>query len=117
MPQQLVDPSKPLGRPEWVDKLNAEGRMWHGAGMLREMAPLDERSLLDAAMSMTGLTDFGEDDWREPFAVLLTSLEEEPELPLTGRLATRSEIILWLRTRLMLRTCSSAILRSSTYRS
>jgi hypothetical protein len=102
MPQQLVDPSKPLGRPEWVAKLNEEGRMWAGAGMLREMVPLDQRSLLDAAKSMTGLSDFGEDDWREPFEVLLKSLEEEAELTLTGRLATRSEIILWLRTRLML---------------
>ena len=102
MPQQLVDPGKPLGRPEWVAKLNEEGRMWQGAGMLREMVPLDERSLMDAAKSMTGLNDFGEDDWREPFAVLLESLEEEAELTLTGRLATRSEIVLWLRTRLML---------------
>jgi hypothetical protein len=102
MPQQLVDPQKPLGRPEWVAKLNEEGRMWQGAGMLREMAPLDERSLIDAAKTMTGLDDFGEDDWREPFEVLLKSLEEEAELTLTGRLATRSEMILWLRTRLML---------------
>jgi hypothetical protein len=102
MPQQLVDPQKPLGRPEWVAKLNDEGRMWQGAGMLREMVPLDQRSLMDGAKTMTGLTDFGEDDWREPFEVLLKSLEEEAELTLTGRLATRSEIVLWLRTRLML---------------
>ena len=102
MAQTLVDPQKPLGRPEWVETLNQEGRMWAGAGMLREMVPLDERSLQDAAKSMTGLTDFGEDDWREPFEVLLKSLEDEAELNLTGRLATRSELLLWLRTRLKL---------------
>jgi len=102
MPQQLVDPQKPLGRPEWVAKLNDEGRMWQSANMMREMVPLDDNSLLSAAKTMTGLGDFGEDDWREPFGVLLKSLEEEAELTLTGRLATRSEIILWLRTRLML---------------
>src|SRR5471032_1903349 len=102
MAQKLVDPSKPLGRPEWVDKLNAEGRMWQGAGMLHEMVPLDADGLLDSARSLTGLTDFGEDDWREPFAVLLKALDEEAELTLTGRLATRSELLLWLRTRLKL---------------
>ena len=76
--------------------------MWAGAGMLREMAPLDAASLLDGARRLTGLTDFGEEDWREPFAVLLQSLEDEAELTLTGRLATRSELLLWLRTRLKL---------------
>src|SRR5690348_16117985 len=102
MPQQLVDPSKPLERPEWVARLNEEGRMWQGAGMLREMVPLDAASLLGAARTLTGLDDFGEEDWCEPFAVLLKSLEEEAELTLTGRLATRSELLLWLRTRLKL---------------
>jgi hypothetical protein len=102
MAQKLVDPSKPLTRPEWVDKLNAEGRMWAGVAMLREMVPLDADSLIASARNLTGLDDFGEDDWREPFAVLLKSLENEAELTLTGRLATRSEILLWLRTRLKL---------------
>lgn len=102
MSQALVDPNKPLARPEWVAKLNEEGRMWDGAGMLGEMVPLDEASLLDGARRITGLTDFGEDDWREPFTVLLKSLEDEAQLNLTGRLATRSELLLWLRTRLKL---------------
>jgi hypothetical protein len=102
MAQELVDPRKPLGRPEWVARLNDEGRMWQAGGMLSELVPLDERSLLDGARTMTGLDDFGADDWREPFAVLLRALEEEAQLTLTGRLAARSEILLWLRTRLML---------------
>jgi hypothetical protein len=102
MAQELVDPAKPLGRPEWVARLNDEGRMWQAGGMLAEMVPLDERSLLESARRITGLDDFGEDDWREPFGVLLRALEDEAELTLTGRLATRSEILLWLRTRLML---------------
>lgn len=102
MAQTLVDPSKPLGRPEWVAGLNAEGRLWQAGGMLREMVPLDERSLLDGARTITGLDDFGDESWREPFSVLLKALEDEAELTLTGRLATRSELLLWLRTRLML---------------
>jgi len=102
MAQDLVDPGKKLDRPEWVARLNDEGRMWGKAGMLAEMVPLDERSLLDGARGLTGFDDFGDDDWREPFGILLKSLEEEAQLTLTGRLATRSELLLWLRTRLKL---------------
>jgi hypothetical protein len=102
MTQKLVDPRKPLGRPEWVEKLNAEGRMWAEASMLGQVVPLDEASLLESARQLTGLDDFGEEDWREPLGVLLRALEEEAELTLTGRLATRSELLLWLRTRLKL---------------
>ncbi len=102
MAQNLVDPGKPIGRPEWVAKINFEGELWAKAAMLREMVPLDEASLLNSARRMVGLEDFGEDDWREPFGVLIRSLEEEAELNLMGRLATRSELLLWLRTRLKL---------------
>lgn len=102
MARDLVDPGKPIPRPEWVERVNAEGRMWADAGMLSQLVPLDERSLLDAARALTGLTDFSGDDWREPFGVLLRSLEEEAQLNLMGRLAARSEILLWLRTRLLL---------------
>jgi hypothetical protein len=80
MAQKLVNPSNPLTRPEWVDKLNTEGRIWAGAAMLREMVPLDADSLIASARNLTGLDDFGEDDWREPFAVLLKSLEDERDI-------------------------------------
>ena len=102
MSQDLVDPKKPIERPVWVQGINDEGRLWQHAHMLGEMVPLDEPSLLASARRMTGLDDFGEDDWREPFRVLIKSLEEEAQLNLMGRLATRSELVLWLRTRLML---------------
>ena len=100
MKQTLVDPSKPLPRPEWVRGINAEGRMWQAIGVLRQMVPLDRDSLLAAARSSTGLEDFGDDDWQEPFAVLVRALEEEAELNLMGRLCTRSELINLLQNRL-----------------
>jgi len=102
MPQDLVDPRKPIPRPEWVEGINREGRFWERAGMFAEMVPLDARSLLESARRITGLDDFGQDDWREPFDVFLKALEDEARLNLMGRLATRSEILLWLRTRLQL---------------
>jgi hypothetical protein len=102
MAQDLVDPRKAIPRPEWVRGVNEEGERWARAGMLREMVPLDADSLTTAARRLTGLDDFGEDDWREPFAVLVRALDEEAGLNLMGRLATRSECLLWLRTRLQL---------------
>jgi hypothetical protein len=62
--------------------------------------PLDEASLLAHAERTTGLADFGDDLWREPFRVLVTSLEEEAQLTLMGRLMARNDILLWLGTRL-----------------
>ena len=64
------------------------------------VVPLDENSLLDSAMHNTGLSDFGDDDWREPFRVLIKSLEEEAELHLMGRLWARSAILILLESRL-----------------
>ena len=62
--------------------------------------PLDEASLLQHACQTTGLNDFGDALWREPFRVLVQSLEEEAQLTLMGRLMARSDIVLWLSARL-----------------
>lgn len=55
---------------------------------------------IEAATKATGLTDFGADDWREPFSVLIRSLAEEGELNLFGRLMTRSDLLITLQARL-----------------
>ncbi len=102
MTELLVDPKAPLPRPEWIDQINAEGRMWKAAGMLRDMVPLDMDSLIAAARRETGLHDLGDPDWEEPLSVLIDALEHEAELNLMGRMATRSEMILLLRNRLKL---------------
>jgi hypothetical protein len=88
---------QPPPRPDWVQRINDEG-----AGMdIRGVVPLDERSLLDAAMRSTGLSDFGDDDWREPFQVFISSLEQEAQLNLLGRIRTRQDILQLLEARLM----------------
>jgi hypothetical protein len=61
---------------------------------------LDERSLLETAMANTGLSDFGDDDWREPFRILLDDLERHAALHLVGRLMTRSDLLVHLEGRL-----------------
>lgn len=86
----------PSPHPEWLNMMNREGSYLN----LAAVVPLDEDSLLVHAQRATGLQDFGDDLWREPFSVLVTSLEQEAQLTLMGRLMARSDIILWLSTRL-----------------
>ena len=88
----------PPERPEWVQRINDEGRCMN----IRSVVPLDERSLIEAAVRSTGLSDFGLDEWREPFAIFLKALDDEAELNLLGRLRTRSEILLLLEARLQI---------------
>src|SRR5438046_1657183 len=89
---------QPPPRPEWVQRINEEGYCMDISGVV----PLDEKSLLESAMRSTGLSDFGVDDWREPFRILLKSLDEEAELNLMGRIRTRSEILNTLEARLQI---------------
>ena len=86
----------PPPRPDWVERVNAEGRFLDLAGVV----PLDEASLLATATANTGLSDFGDDDWREPFGVLLKSLAEEAQLTLMGRIMTRTDLLMFLEARL-----------------
>jgi hypothetical protein len=92
--------SSPLWRapphPDWLSTANREGSYFN----LSAVVPLDEASLLGHARQATGLEDFGDDLWREPFLVLVKSLEEEAQLTLMGRLMARNDIVLWLSTRL-----------------
>ena len=83
-------------RPEWVARMNEEGL----AHDLKSLVPLDAESLIAYAVRNTGLDNFGDDEWREPFAILLQGLEEEARLTLAGRLLTRSDLILFLEARL-----------------
>ena len=87
---------QPPTRPDWVRRVNEEGRYLD----LKSVVPLDENSLLAQAKANTGLSDFGADDWHEPFQKLLKSYEEESSLHLLGRLMARSDLILYLQARL-----------------
>jgi hypothetical protein len=98
--QVMKEPSSPLWtpppHPDWLVAMNREGSYLN----LESVVPLDEASLLQHACRATGLADFGDELWRQPFRVLIKSLEEEAQLTLMGRLMARSDIILWLSTRL-----------------
>lgn len=83
-------------RPDWVQRINEEGRYLD----LKSVVPLDEDSLIRHAKANTGLSDFGSDDWYEPFKVLIKSYDEESNLSLMGRLMTRSDLLMHLQARL-----------------
>lgn len=83
-------------RPTWVTRVNAEADCFD----MPALVPLDADSLIGWAKRNTGLDDFGDDAWREPFSVLLDGLEGEADLHLMGRMAARAEILNWLQNRL-----------------
>ena len=65
-----------------------------------------------------GLSDFGSDDWYEPFRIFVRALEDESELTLIGRLMTRSDILMHLEARLRIEdVVQNAIPRSNRKKS
>ena len=87
--------------------LRAVVRSTNPAGALLErtgISPvsLDEEALLAAARRATGLTDMGDESFREPLRLVLQGLEREARLTLVGRLAARGDVVGLLGTRLCL---------------
>ncbi|MBK7249437.1 MAG: sulfotransferase [Gammaproteobacteria bacterium] len=64
------------------------------------MNELDEASLLAEACERTGLTDFGDDTFREPLGKLLEAIEREAHLTAAGRAGQRTRIVGLLAARL-----------------
>ncbi|MDT0577133.1 sulfotransferase [Croceicoccus sp. F390] len=86
----------PPPRPDWLKTFLDESKAWNG----KAVAPLQADELIETAIRQTGFNDFGPDDWREPFHILVKAIEEEADLNLFGRLWTRQELVMFLETRL-----------------
>jgi hypothetical protein len=91
MPEDLTWTPPP--RPEWLATFNDEGRHMD----IRNLVPLQPDELIETARRATGFDDFGDDRWREPFQILLKSLEDDAELNFFGRLMARSDVLIWLK--------------------
>ena len=74
------------------------GRMLGSTGA--RLVQLDEQRLLDEAQRRVRLEDFGDSSFREPFRLLLRSLETEAGLSFLGRVAARQDILRLLSHRL-----------------
>ena len=83
-----------------VRGLNAVGRALGRVGV--KPVRLDLGHILAAAARSTRLSDFGGDAFRDPLSRLLTSLEEESRLTLTGRLIAQRDVLRTLENRLRL---------------
>lgn len=90
---------RPEPRPAWVQRINRAGL---GLADPAAVVPLDEASLIEAAQSATGFEDFGPDEWREPFRLLLSDIAEHACLNTVGRILARYDIIRSLTVRLQM---------------
>ena len=50
----------------------------------------------------TGLSDFGDDEWRPHFRTLIRLIEDEAKLHFFGRVLTRSDLLIYLQARLQI---------------
>ena len=88
-----------LPRPDWVRRIND---MAPGVGGAAALVSLDPEEIVAAAVAATGLDDFGEPTWEEPFRRLVTSIDEEARCHVVGRLMCRHDLIRHLGTRLQI---------------
>ncbi len=95
--QTSTDYTKPY-RPFRVALANRAGRLARKAGL---GGRLDVDRIIDAARRKTGLSDFGDEWFREPLAVLVKSINEEANLTTVGYAVQRSRIVSALATRLL----------------
>lgn len=85
-------------RPDWVRRINA---MASGIGGEGALVALDADELIAAAVAATGLDDFGEPTWEEPFRRLVESIDTEARCTVVGRLMCRHDLLRHLSTRLL----------------
>jgi hypothetical protein len=95
----MLQPDRP-NRSMLLRLLNAAGRRFlkNGFAWLR----LDEKTLIDKACERTGLSDFGDDSFREALRVLLRAYETEADLNFVGRICVHSDTVRLLSNRLQL---------------
>ena len=88
-----------IKRPFVVTFINTIGRLLNTVGI--SPVHLDEQKLLKKAQKNTGLSDYGDNDFREGLSVLLASLENEAELNLLGRIMAAKQVLNLLQNRLL----------------
>ncbi|MEZ4277997.1 MAG: sulfotransferase [Myxococcota bacterium] len=93
--------SRPAPLPLQFRAINAVGALGRSLGL--PLAPLDERSILDAGIRLAGgLDDFGTGPFFEPLKRLVDSLENEARLSFLGRNIARGTMVESVRNRLCL---------------
>jgi hypothetical protein len=94
-PVRIDDLADPRFSPEVTEMLTAM------AAMAPEMR-LEPEVLMEAATTATGLSDFGDDRFREPLGVLCNALRTEAGLSAPGVVTDYSQIVQLLKNRLLI---------------
>jgi hypothetical protein len=89
-----IHPRPPLG----LRLFNRVGGTLRRAGV--PLIRLDESDLMARASRRSGLTDFGDDKFREPLRLLLDSFERDAHLTTLGRVIARTDLVRLLANRL-----------------
>lgn len=83
---------QPGPRPDWVQALHqVTDPSW---------IRLEAEEIADEARQRTGLSDFGGEDFWEPYRIFVAALQEEAQLHTLGRLIVRDDLSNWLQNRL-----------------
>jgi hypothetical protein len=87
-----------LGDPRLPFALRALNTL--GGPIAPRLLSLDPGDLLAAASARTGLSEYGDPSFREPFSVLLEALERDAQLSALGRISARALVLQLLSNRL-----------------
>lgn len=88
--------SREVPQADWARNLNTLGRHVNAESLV----PISDQGLLSSASEHTGLSDFGDDGFREHLSALVDSLNNEAQLTLVGRLIAKAELSRFLHSRL-----------------
>lgn len=94
-PEIRIDLTHPQFTPAVAEMLAAGAE-------LADSCPLEEEALLTAARTETGLDDFGDPSFLEPFRLLLRTFVEEGQLSAMGRVTMHTQFVQLLRNRLLI---------------
>jgi hypothetical protein len=94
-PVRIDDLAHPRFSPETAEILTAMAGMADGV-------QLEPDALMDAAVAKTGLSDFGDDGFREPLDVLCTAFRTEAGLSGTGIVSNHALLVQLLSNRLLI---------------
>lgn len=86
-------------RPFFIKTINTVGSALWKMGF--QVPTLNEEKLIQQARKETGLANFGGDNFREGMHQLIDSLENEAHLNMMGRLMTNTEIVRYLKNKLL----------------
>lgn len=89
-----------LFRQRLLAVFNAFGRVFPQNGSA--FPTLGEPALLEKAIRLTGLEDFGDESFREPLGILLQALHTDARLNLVGRIVAHNDVLRLLCNRLRL---------------